>query len=82
MKIIKRVLIAAGIAAAMILVPTEVGNAYWGPAVGPWRHAYVYDPAYRWAPAWQKAYIRDLYLYGADYADWRRQRREGRWWWY
>jgi hypothetical protein len=82
MKILKRVLVAAGITAALLAVPTQVANAYWGPGFGGWRHAYVHDPAYRWAPPQQKAYIRDLYLRGPGYANWHQQRRwhHGPWW--
>jgi hypothetical protein len=97
MKIVKRVALAAGIAAALIMIPTQVANAYWpgappvagpwrnayvhdpayrqGPVAGPWRNAYVHDPAYRWGSPVMKQYIRDLYLRGPGYANWRQQRR-------
>ena len=82
MNILKRMAVAAGIGAALIVIPAEVANAYWlgpGPGIGPWRHAYLYDPAYRWGPSFQRGYIRDLYLYGPTYAAWRQNRRLG-WW--
>jgi hypothetical protein len=78
----KRVLIAAGIAASLVMIPGEVANAYgWGAgsAVGPWRHAYVHDPGYRWGSPTMRSYIRDLYRYGPEYAQWRQTRRFG-WW--
>lgn len=81
MKTQKHVLIAASMAAAMTMMPAQVANAYWLPGWGAYRHAYVHDPAYRWAPPEQKAYIRDLYLRGPAYANWRQQRRWGHWWW-
>ena len=80
MKIMKRALAVAGIAAVMAMIPAEVANAYWGPGYGAMRHAYVHDPAYRWAPPGQKAYIRDLYRRGPGYANWRQLRRHGGWW--
>jgi hypothetical protein len=80
MKTLKRILVAAGIAAAMIMVPGQVANAYWLPGHGAWQHAYVHDPAYRWAPPQQRAYIRDLYRRGPAYANWRQQRRWGYRW--
>ena len=84
MKVLKRVVLAAGIAAALIMIPTQVANAYWpgaGPFAGPWRNAYIYDPADRWGSPAMKQYIRDLYLRGPEYADWRQQRRFSGWWW-
>jgi hypothetical protein len=84
MKIVKRVALAAGIAAALIMIPTQVANAYWPgapPVAGPWRNAYVHDPAYRWGSPVMKQYIRDLYLRGPGYANWRQQRRRSNWWW-
>jgi hypothetical protein len=83
MKAIKRIAVAAGIAAALVMIPTQVANAYWGwggPLAGPWRNAYVHDPAYRWGSPTTKRYIRDLYLRGPGYAAWRQQRRSGYWW--
>lgn len=82
MKTIKRVLVAAGIAAALLAIPMATSEAYWlGPAsgVGGWRHSYVYDPNYRWASPAMRNYIRDLYLYGPEYARWNQFRRH-RWW--
>lgn len=73
MKTLLKILTAAAIA-ALVALPTEVG-AFWGPGVGAWRHNYIYDPAYRFAPAWQREYIRDLYLHGPAYARWRQLRR-------
>lgn len=84
MRIVKRVALAAGIAAALIVIPTQVADAYWpgaGPVAGPWRNAYVYDPAYRWGSPAMKQYIRDLYPSGPDYANWRQQRRLSNGWW-
>ena len=80
MKTMKRILVAIGIAAVVALIPAEVANAYWYPGWGGWHHAYVHNPAYRWAPPEQKAYIRDLYMRGPGYANWRQQRRWGYWW--
>ncbi|MEA3274877.1 MAG: hypothetical protein U9Q81_06205 [Pseudomonadota bacterium] len=84
MKIVKRILIAAGIAAALVAIPTQTANAYWlgpGPGFGPWRHSYVHDPNYRWAPPATRKYIRDLHLYGPGYANWNQHRRyRYRWW--
>jgi hypothetical protein len=83
MKTLKRVAVAAGVAAALVMIPAELANAYWpgvGPHLGPWRSAYVYDPAYRWGSPAMKQYIRDLYLRGPGYAGWRQQRRFGYWW--
>lgn len=48
-----------------------------GSGVGPWRYSYVYDPQYRRGPPTMRAYIRDLYLYGPAYANWKQQRRWG-----
>jgi hypothetical protein len=82
MKILKRALVAAGVAAALIVIPTQTAGAYWGgpaPGIGPWRHAYVYDPNYRFARPAVRSYIRDLYLYGPAYAAWRQHRRYHRW---
>lgn len=82
MKILKRVLVAVGIAVALLAVPLQTANAFWpgpAPGVGPWRHAYVHDPNYRWGPPTVRNYIRDLYLYGPAYASWRQQRRYGYW---
>ncbi|MGD8208139.1 MAG: hypothetical protein PVH47_08685 [Thiohalocapsa sp.] len=80
MKISKRVLIAGGVAAALAAIPMEVANAYWGPGYGAWRHGYVHDPAYRWGTPASRSYVRDLYLHGPGYAEWRRMRRYG-WRW-
>ena len=80
MKTMKRILVATGIAAVVAMIPAEVANAWYYPGVGAWRHAYVHDPAYRWAPPEQKTYIRDLYLRGPGYATWRQPRRWGYWW--
>jgi hypothetical protein len=80
MRIVKRILIAIGIAAALVALPTQVANAYWGPGFGSWRHAYVHDPPCRHASPVVKQYIRDLYRRGPGYAAWRQERRHG-WWW-
>lgn len=82
MKTFKHVLFAIGVAASLLLVPAETATAWWGggPAVGSWRHAYVYDPNYRWGSPAMRNYVRDLYLYGPGYAQWRQVRRFG--WWY
>jgi hypothetical protein len=83
MNILKRALVAAGIAAALVAIPAEIAGAYWlgpGPGIGPWRHNYIYDPLYRWGAPGQRSYIRDLYLYGPTYAAWRQNRRHGLWW--
>lgn len=80
MKHAKRTLFAIGVAAALVVLPTQVANAYWGPGFGNWRHAYVHDPAYRYASPLVKQYIRDIYLRGPGYAARRQQRRHG-WWW-
>jgi hypothetical protein len=82
MKVMKRLLVAAGIGVALIAIPTQTANSYWfgpGPGIGPWRQGYVHDPSYRWAPPSVKRYIRDLYLYGPHYAAWNQHRRYG-WW--
>ena len=84
MKALKRVLATAGVAAALILIPIQTADAYWpgaGPGFGPWRHSYVYDPAYRWGPPAVKNYIRDLYRRGPAYANWHQSRRYGYGWW-
>jgi len=84
MKIGKRVLVTSCVALALIAIPMQTAEAYWwGPGVGAWRNAYVYDPAYRWGSPFMKNYIRDLYLRGPQYANWRQARRYGRgygWW--
>jgi hypothetical protein len=82
MKALKRVAVAAGIVAALVMIPAELANAYWpgfGPHFGSWRSAYVYDPAYRWGSPDMKQYIRDLNLRVPGYAAWRQQRRFGYW---
>ena len=82
MKILKRALVTLGVAAALIAIPTQTATAYWGgpaPGLGPWRHAYIHDPNYRFAPPRVRSYIRDLYLYGPVYANWHQHRRY-RWW--
>jgi hypothetical protein len=82
MKILKRVLIAAAVAMALVFIPVQTASAYWvgpAPGLGPWRHAYVHDPNYRFAPPAARGYIRDLYLYGPVYAAWHQRRRYG-WW--
>ena len=78
----KHLLLSAAVATALIVIPGTV-SAYWpgpAPGFGPWRHAYVHDPTYRWAPPAMRRYIRDLYLYGPVYANWSQYRRHG-WWW-
>ena len=83
MNILKRVTVAAAVATALVVIPTELAGAFWlgpGSGIGPWRSAYVYDPTYRWGSISQRGYIRDLYLYGPTYAAWRQSRRYG-WWW-
>lgn len=80
MKALKRVALAAGIAAALIMIPTQVANAYVaasGPFAGPWRDAYVQDPAYRWGSPAMKPFVSDPDLRG--YANRRQQRRLGYW---
>ena len=82
MNVLKRAMMAAVIAMALIVIPTEIAGAYWfgpGPGIGLWRYGYVHDPMYRWGPSDQRSYIRDLYLYGPTYAAWRQARRYG-WW--
>jgi hypothetical protein len=82
MKILRRALIAGGVAAALIAIPTQTAGAFWGgpaPGLGPWRHGYVHDPNYRFGPPATRTYIRDLYLYGPVYAAWHQHRRS-RWW--
>ncbi len=85
MNILRRILIASGVALALVAIPTLPAQAYWpggyGPGVGGWRRAYVYDPAYRWGGAATRSYIRDLYLYGPAYANWHQNRRYRHWWW-
>jgi hypothetical protein len=81
MKLGRHLLLSAAVAAALIAIPQAV-SAYWlgpAPGVGPWRYSYVYDPQYRRGPPTMRAYIRDLYLYGPAYANWKQQRRWG-WW--
>jgi hypothetical protein len=83
MKTVKRLLVAAGIAATMVAIPMETASAYWlgpGPGFGPWRNAYIHNPAYRWGSPATRSYIRDLHRYGPAYANWNRHRRYG-WWW-
>jgi hypothetical protein len=83
MKIVKRVLFVAGVA-ALAALPTQTAGAFWlgpGPGIGPWRHSYIYDPGYRWGSPAMRGYIRDLYLYGPAYANWRQQRRSTYRWW-
>lgn len=83
MKILRSLLFVTGMAAVSSIIPSQTASAYYwwgdGPFVGPWRHAYVYDPNYRWGPPEMRSYIRDLYLYGPYYAQWRQIRRYG-WW--
>lgn len=82
MKIGKRVIIAAGIAAVLALIPAQ--TSAWGlapaPGIGPWRHAYVQDPNYRFGPPAVRNDIRDLDLYGPVCADWNQRRHHG-WRW-
>jgi hypothetical protein len=82
MKRVGKILTAAGVA-AMLLLPAQETLGWWrgpGPGYGhgPWRHSYVYDPAYRWGSPATRQYIRDLHLFGPGYANWRRMQR---WWW-
>ena len=75
-----KVLMAVGVAALLAGVPLQTANSWWGgPGYTNWRYSYIYDPAYRWGPPMTKGYIRDLYLYGPDYALWHQNRRLG-WW--
>ncbi len=83
MKTATRIMIAASIVAALVAIPIETANGYWPGAphfMGPWRSAYVHDPAYRWGTPAMRDYIRDLHLRGPGYAAWRQQRRFGYWW--
>ena len=84
MKTSKRLMFAAGLATVLAAIPMQTANAFWlgpGPGVGPWRHAYVHDPNYRWGPPTLRHYIRDLHRYGPAYANWNQQRFYGfRWW--
>jgi hypothetical protein len=83
MKLIKRWLIAAAAVVALVAIPIQTASAFWwgpSPGVGPWRHSYVHDPAYRWGSSVSRNYIRDLYLYGPVYANWRQHRRFRYWW--
>jgi len=53
MKIVKRILVAVGIATALVAIPIQSAGAYWlgpAPGLGPWGHSYVYDPIYRFGP--------------------------------
>lgn len=78
MKIVKRALVTSGIALALLAIPMQTAEAFWyGPGYGTWRNSYIWDPAYRWARPAQKNYIRDLYLRGPEYANWRQSRRYG-----
>jgi len=80
MKTLKRLFVVTGIVAALLAIPTHTASAFWyGPAYGPWRHSYIYDPAYRWGSPVMKSYLRDLYLRGPGYAQWNQSRRYG-WW--
>jgi hypothetical protein len=84
MKIIKRILVAAGIASALVAIPIQSAGAYWfgaAPGLGPWRYSYVHDPIYRIGPPAMRRYIRDLYLDGPTYASWNQQSRYGYGWW-
>ena len=81
MKCLLHSMLPVAVLLALAAVPAEDANAYWGwgPGYGAWRHAYFYDPAYRFASPAMRAYIRDLYLRGPEYAAWRQQIRYG-WW--
>lgn len=81
MKTAKRILITAAVAAALAAIPATTSAWWLGPApgIGPWRHAYVHDPSYRFGPPALRNYIRDLHLYGPVYADWHQRQRYG---WY
>ncbi|MCX7946903.1 MAG: hypothetical protein N2557_08150, partial [Hydrogenophilus sp.] len=70
MKSLKSMLLVTGVAIPALLISAERAHAWWwdGPGIGPWRHAYIYDPNYRWGPPELRSYIRDLYLYGPYYA--------------
>jgi hypothetical protein len=84
MKTRNRLLVAFGVATMLAAIPMQTANAYrFGPApgFGPWRHAYVHDPSYRWGTPAMRQYIRDLHLYGPTYAAWNQQRRYGYGWW-
>jgi hypothetical protein len=83
MKIRKRLIGAASVAAVLTAIPMQTAHAYWlgpGPGFGLWRHVYVHDPNYRWGPPAVRHYIRDLYRYGPTYAAWSQQRRYGYRW--
>ncbi|WP_296900176.1 hypothetical protein [Thiohalocapsa sp.] len=77
MRTLKRILISAGIIALLSMIPAQIAGAYWLPGHHAWQQAYVYDPAYRWATPRHRQFIRDLYRYGPDYAQWRLYRRHG-----
>jgi hypothetical protein len=63
----------------LLVATTQQAQGWWmGPGYGPWRHAYVHDPAYRWGSPMTRQYIRNLHLYGPAYAEWKRLRT---WWW-
>jgi hypothetical protein len=72
MKRLHKALVTAGIV-ALVAFPMHSAEAYWGPGYGAygWRHAYRYDPYYRYAPPHVRSYIRRLYRYGSGYAPWR-----------
>lgn len=80
MKRLGKVLAAAGLT-ALFLAPAQQAQGWWwgGPWHGAgWRNAYVHDPAYRWGAPATRQYIRNLHLYGPQYAEWKRLQR---WWW-
>jgi len=81
MKLGRHLLLSAAVAATLIAIPQALSAYRFGPApaVGSRPYSYVYDPQHRWGPPAMRAYIRDLYLYGPAYANWKQQRRWG-WW--
>jgi len=84
MKTLRQTALTGAMTLALLVIPAQKADAFWlgsrGPGYGGWRHAYVHHPAYRWGGPWQKSYIRDLYLRGPAYAQWRQLRRHGYWW--
>lgn len=83
---LRKALIIGGMA-ALIFLPTQHAEAYWWGGIAPWynnpwRHNYVYDPAYRWGNPETRKFIRESALYGPVYAKWQQDRRLWHGWGY
>lgn len=71
----KHLLLAAGIALTLAVVPAQVAQSWWAPGYGPWHGGYMHQPTWRWAPPAMRPYLRDAWRYGPAWAAWREQRR-------